>query len=251
MADAKKYRLMGVQMRVTETIGENLARILGFIHKAGECKADFVLFPEMALTDSKGKFKQKECAEALAQIARLCARENVCAIVGTRYRAAAGCYIQSRIYGRSGVLIGAHNKMMLTMLNRRWSLPGRALNVFKYKKLCFGCLICNDLWVTPEHSYLPDARLVCQLARKGARLIFHSIKTGSDPFYRAYHESNLLLRARAGNLYIATANVAAAEGVNTPSGVVTPEGKWLVQAKRKGEQYYLADISIKKRAWNE
>ena len=54
-----------------------------------------------------------------------------------------------------------------------------------------------------------------------------------------------MLRAIEGRMYIATANAAPAEGqVNAPSGIMSPEGKWLVQCPRAGEHRYTFDVEV-------
>ena len=76
-------------------------------------------------------------------------------------------------------------------------------------------------------------------------MIFHSVNSGADRRYIPYHESNLALRAREGRLFIATANAAKpAGGVNAATGIVDPEGEWVVRCRRRGGQFAVADVTI-------
>jgi hypothetical protein len=93
-------------------------------------------------------------------------------------------YNEVLILGGDGHLIGRHAKIVPTLLDREWCVPGRRLRVFHDRGLTFGCLVCNDLWVTPGCGPYPDPRLTYQLACKGARVIFHSVYSGSSHRHR-------------------------------------------------------------------
>ncbi len=235
-------RVCGVQMNVAPSKKENLPRILEYIRQ-GDC--DFMVFPEMSLTGFNNEFDDDRTREAWNKIAAMCRRSYVTAIIGTGARIDGHAHIQSRIYTDEGQLLGTHEKIVPTEKDRKWCRPGEELRVFEHKGMAFGCLICNDLWVTPGCGPYPDPRLTYQLSRKGAQVIFHSSNSGCDPLYTEFHESNLALRAREGNLYIVTANAAKEEGaVNAATGVISPQGEWLVQCPREGEHTFYYDIEI-------
>ena len=237
-----KIRVCGVQMNVAPSKKDNLPRILEYIRQ-GDC--DFMLFPEMSLTGYHNDFNDERTREAWKQIAATCRQSYVTAIIGAGARMDGHTHIQSRIYTDDGDLLGTHEKIVPTEKDRQWCRPGEELRVFEHKGIIFGCLICNDLWVTPGCGPYPDPRLTYQLSKKGAQVIFHSINSGHDQAYTTYHESNLALRAREGNLYIATANAAAPAGpVNAPTGVMAPDGEWLVQCPREGEHTFYYDIEL-------
>lgn len=237
-------RVTGIQMRVSPSKKENLPRILEYIRQ-GDC--DFMLFPEMSLTGYHGDFNEERTREAWKLVAAACRQSYVTAIIGTGAVIEGNTCIQSRIYSDEGQLVGTHEKIVPTEGDRKWCRPGEELRLFEHKGIAFGCLICNDLWVTPGCGPYPDPRLSLQLARKGAQIIFHSINSGYSQIHTDYHESNLALRALEGNLYIATANAACDEGpVNAATGIMSPKGKWLVQCPRTGEQKYTYDIEIEK-----
>lgn len=235
-------RVCGVQMHVAPSKKENLPRILDYIRQ-GDC--DFMLFPEMSLTGYHGDFNDDRTREAWKQIAVACRQSYVTAIIGTGAHFDGHAHIQSRIYSDDGKLVGTHEKIVPTEEDRKWCRPGEELRVFDYKNITFGCLICNDLWVTPGCGPYPDPRLTYQLSKKGAQVIFHSINSGNSQIHTTFHESNLALRAREGDLFIATANAATEEGaVNAASGIMSPEGEWLVQCPREGEHKYVYDIEV-------
>ena len=235
-------RVAGVQMTVSRNKNENLPRILEHIRKAA---ADIVLFPEMSLTGYHGDFHEQRTREAWRQIAAACRQHYVAAVIGTGAVVDGHTFIQSRIYSDQGTLLGTHEKIVPTSDERKWCRPGEELRVFTLKDIPFGCLICNDLWVTPGCGPYPDPRLTYQLGKKGAKIIFHSVHSGGSQIHTPYHESNLRLRAMESGLHIVTANAAVPGGsVNAPSGVVGPDGNWLVQCPREGEHTFNADLDI-------
>ncbi len=235
-------RVTGVQMEVKPTKKENLPRILEFIKKS-DC--DYLLFPEMSLTGYNNDFSDERTREAWREIAAACRQSYTTAIIGTGVRHEGHSHIQSRIYSDEGELIGTHEKLIPTEADREWCRPGEELRAFQYSGLTFGCLICNDLWVTPGSGPYPDRRLSYQLGKKGAQVIFHSINSGTSIIHLPYHDANLRLRALESKLYIVTANAAVpGELLNAPSGVMSPEGEWLVQCPLEGEQTYSYDLDV-------
>ncbi len=235
-------RISGVQMTVSANLEENLDRILRYVEGGG---ADFLLFPEMSLTGYHGDFGESATEKAWRQIAKACRHAYVTAIIGTGARVDGTTHIQSRIYSDMGELLGTHEKLVPTLNDRKFCTPGEELRVFTHHEITFGCLICNDLWVTPGFGPYPDPRLTYKLGKLGAQVIFHSINSGSSEIHTPYHESNLALRAMESQLFIATANAADPKGpVNASSGVVSPKGEWLVRVPRTGEHQYFYDLDI-------
>jgi len=112
-------------------------------------------------------------------------------------------------------------------------------------RLSIGTLVCNDFWVTPGCGPYPDPRLAFQLGQKGAKVIFQAIHSGWTQLHTPYHESNLVLRAMESQAYVVTANAAETEGpVNAATGLISPEGEWLVQVPREGEQVFVEQIEV-------
>ncbi|MBI2425088.1 MAG: carbon-nitrogen hydrolase family protein [Candidatus Hydrogenedentes bacterium] len=235
-------RISGVQMLVGPSKKENLDRILAHIANR-DC--DYMLFPEMSLTGYNGGFSAARTQEAWKQIAAACRHAYVTAIIGTGVKNDGHTHIQSRIYTGAGELLGTQEKLVPTEPDRKWCMPGEELRVFEQNGMHFGCLICNDLWVSPGCGPYPDPRLSWQLGQRGAQIIFHSAHSGTDRRYAAYHDSNLRLRAWESKLYIATVNAASANGpLNAASGVVGPDGEWRVQCPLEGEHVYSYDLEI-------
>jgi len=236
------FRVCGVQMLVQPTKKENLPRILSQIEK---CDCDFIVFPEMALTGRNNDFSDSRTVEAWKQIATACRNAYVTAIFGTGARNDEQSVIQARIYRDDGELLGTQEKLVPTKEDRTWCRPGAELRSFRHMGLRFGCLIGNDLWVAPGSGPYPDTRLSHQLGQQGAQLIFHTASSGTDPRFSAYYDANLRLRAWESGINIVTVNAASTDApINSPSGVVGPDGEWLVQAPLVGEHNFTYDLEI-------
>jgi predicted amidohydrolase len=235
-------RVTGVQMAVGTSKKENLPKILDHIQRS-DC--DYILFPEMSLTGYNNDFSDSRTSEAWGKIAAACRQKYVTAIIGTGVRHDGHTHIQSRIYTDEGDLLGTHEKLVPTAGDREWCRPGEELRTFEHSGLTFGCLICNDLWVTPGCGPYPDPRLSYQLGEQGAQAIFHSVNSGTSALHLSYHEANLRLRALEANSFIVTTNAAVpGEKINAPSGVVSPEGTWLTQLPLEGEHTFSYDMEV-------
>lgn len=235
-------KITGVQMNVSKKLDDNLPGILELVRKSD---ADYILFPEMSLTGYHGEFGDKAVEVAWSKIAAACRQSYATALIGTGWRDNGATYIQTRIFGDDGKVLGTHEKLVPTLSDRAFCAPGSELRVFQHNNLTFGCLICNDMWVTPGCGPYPDPRLAYQLGQRGAQIIFHSVNSGASALHVPYHESNLMLRAMESKLYIVTANAATDEGpVNCPTGIMSPEGKWLVQCPREGHQMFTYDLDL-------
>jgi predicted amidohydrolase len=227
-------------MPVSKNLDTNLQTILTALEQH---ETDYMVFPEMALTGWHAGFGQRSVENACERIAELCRKRYTTAIVGTGFQENGATLNQVRVYSDAGELIGTQEKLVPTKEERGWCRPGEELRVFDHNGLRFGCLIGNDLWVAPGLGPYPDPRLTYRLAERGARVIFHSARTGVDPAYAAYYESNVTLRAKEAGCLIACANAAADEGkLNAQSGIVGPDGGWLTSCPREGDQVCHADI---------
>lgn len=238
-----EFTLAGVQMPTSSDVEINIARILSYIERAGEGGVDFLLFPEGALSGYISYFNQKQVESGLQQVAAACRENSVCALVGTCIRDDGEIRNQVRIFDKTGNLLGKHSKVLLTDGDLRWGTPGDEAEIFEYEGLRFGALICNDFWATPPCS-MPDPHLVQQLAFNGASIIFHAINSGPSGHYLKWHEAHQELLAKVYNIYILAANATGRQPVNSPTGVVGPDGQWIKRAHRFGEQYILCELTL-------
>jgi predicted amidohydrolase len=132
------------------------------------------------------------------------------------------------------------------------TFAAKPLETFRLGGVVIGGLICNDLWANPECTPQDDPHLTRRLARMGAEVILHSVNAAAarDEFYDTYHqfhEANLRMRARASRLWIVSVDnchPAPSAPVVSPSGIVGPDGHWLVKAPSFGERFFSGRIAI-------
>jgi predicted amidohydrolase len=171
---------------------------------------------------------------------------------GTRYDA-------QRFYDEEGEYLGFHAKILLCRFVADPKRKGEVdsfksvpLRTFQLHGLTVGGLICNDMWANPEWTPMADPHLARQLGDLGARVVFLSVNSGQDEgealaLHRAFHESNLQLRSRSAKLWVVVANACDPQGrreANCHSGVLAPDGHWVVQAGPKGEQFFAHTIVV-------
>lgn len=256
-----KLRIAGAQIPVTGEVGANLEIISRAMDYAVDEKADILLTPEGSLSGYSHIFNREEVEKALKIVTQKAKAVGLGLALGTCYIESDNqCYNQLRFYDSDGSFLGYHSKILTcgTLDNiSRGEIEHytvKPLRTFKFKGITIGGLICNDLWANPECTPGSNPHLTQQLARMGARVIFHAVnggRGGQDTFatesvYKNYHESNLRLRARAGGLWIATVdNSYPLElPVTSPAGIVNPEGNWVVMAPAQGKQLFCHTIGV-------
>jgi NAD+ synthase (glutamine-hydrolysing) len=201
-------------------VADNLVNARRAFDRAARDRAHWILFPEMFLSGYHGKFDQESVAAGMAEIAGLCRKHAVAALVGTGWKEEGKTFNQVRILDAEGKLAGVYAKKCLCYGEAQWTSPGTTPLVFEVHGVKFGVLICNDLWVTPGFSDGPNPHWSLKQARAGAQVIFHHINSGSDQRYRTYHESNHLVRAAEARCGIVAINAFTPPEVNASSGVV-------------------------------
>lgn len=253
-------RVAGAQIPVTRDVRTNREALFRALDYAAAEKAEVLVTPEGSLSGYWPGFDARATRDALEEVVRRAAERKIALVLGTCFEEDDGRrYDQQRFYAKDGTFLGFHAKILLC---RRVSRPGekgeidffhsKPLEVFALESLRVGGLICNDLWANPEWTPMEDPHLTQRLAERGARVIFHSVNSGSGEgeeleLNRAFHETNLRLRARAGRLWIVVADAADPEGTRAsqcPSGIVGPEGRWVLKVSDPGERFFAYTIRV-------
>jgi predicted amidohydrolase len=253
-----KIQVAGAQIAVTRDVARNLQAIRRAIAFAKHERADILLTPEGSLSGYTPSFDRQAVEEALGTVIRWAREAGVGLALGTCMVEADGvCYNQLRFYLPNGAYLGFHSK---TLTCGTWDEPPQGeindygvapLRTFDYNGVCVGGLICNDLWANPQCTPQPDPHLSQQLARKGARIVFHAVNGGRDGSEWArvawrYHEANLRMRARAGGLWVITVDNCHPVDLpcSAPSGAISPTGDWACRADPQGEQFFSYTIDL-------
>jgi predicted amidohydrolase len=257
---AHVLRVAGAQLPVRNDVQKNLEAITRAIEFAAREKADVLVTPEGSLSGYTHNFNAVATAQALEVIVQRARQAKVALVLGTCFADTEGArYDAQRFYDREGGYLGFHAKILLC----RWMpdpkrkgevdyFRSAPLRTFQLEGLTVGGLVCNDLWANPEYTPMPDPHLARQLADQGARVLFFSVNSGQDEggalaLHRAFHESNLRLRARSAKLWVIVANASDPKGqreANCHSGVLAPDGHWVVQADPRGEQFFAQTLVV-------
>lgn len=259
---ARQLTVAGLQMLASRDVNRNETRIRAAIDQAAGVKADFLVTPEGSLSGYYSGFDRLAVAAAADRLAHYAAQARVGLILGTCYKELAEpgrrwdapasdkrqefCYDQVRVYAPTGEFLGAYSKILLGSSLRQpgtgemRDYVGGDLRTFTWNGLCFGVLICNDLWATPGSTTIANPYLPWQLKKMGAELIFHPVSTGHVARYRPYHESNQSLWAWSLGIPIVTTNAIhdLTSLTNCRSGVVDTSGNRICEAPDAGEQFF-------------
>jgi predicted amidohydrolase len=251
-------RVAGAQIPVTTDVDSNLAVIRRAIATAAERKADVLLTPEGSLSGYTPSFDQQAVQQALQQVVAEAVSAGLALALGTCYVEDDGlCYNQIRFYDERGRFLGFHAKILRCgsmshpPIGEIQHYAVAPLRTFVLRGVTVGGLICNDLWANPACTPMPDTHLTQQLAGMGAKVIFHAVNGGRDgsEWSRVawrYHETNLRLRALAGRVWIVTVDSCYPSHLrcSSPSGVVSPEGKWKKRVAAQGEQLFTFTLPV-------
>lgn len=251
----KTLTISGLQMPVTNDVARNEKRILEAIKKAAKAGADFLVTPEGSVSGYTPNFDRLQVAGAVERLAAAAKEHKVGLLLGTCFKELTDgnvqCYNQVRVYTPQGEYLGYYAKILrCSSLDSPGSgemvdyAEGR-LRTFTWNGITFGILICNDFWATPGYTTMPNPYLPWQLKKMGAQLIFHHVNSGTDQQYRAFHESNVNLWAKALGIYIVEVNAAGEkEKTNASSGLVGPKGEREIIVPDVGEQFFTCKIRI-------
>ena len=168
----------------------NTKKIIGFIKKAKENKADIIIFPELAIPGYMSldlMLHQKFVAENLKALQNITEHtKNILAVVGfidqdkgkigpdgtpTRYNSAALIC--------NGKLLGVVDKTLLpdydVFFENRYFSQGRGRELIEFLGIKLGIQICEDLW---DENY--PIKVSEDLVKKGADIL---INISGSPFY--------------------------------------------------------------------
>ena len=182
-------------------------------------------------------------AAAFDEVRQMCKTSGVIGLIGTSWKENANTFNQVRVVSRDGQVIAVCSKKCLTYDDAKMFMSGESVRPHAIDGIPVGVLICNDMWVTPGFTDGPDPHLSHQLAKAGARVILHSVNSGSNQNFRGYHEANLKVRSAEAGCPFVVVNAAQSDEVNCTSGVV--DGfRYIVELPRVGEHIQTVEVKL-------
>jgi len=264
----RQITIAGFQMQVSKDLERNERVIHEAVDEATRAKADFLVTPEGSVSGYYAGFDRVAVTKAIDRIALHAKEAHVGLILGTCYKEEEEarrtwdptyaakreefCYDQVRVFSPTGEYLGAYSKILLGSslqqpgTGEMKSFVAGTLRTFSWNGICFGVLICNDLWATPGSTTIPNPYLPWQLKKMGAEVIFHSVNTGHVERYRPYHESTEALWAWSLSVPIVTVNALtdSTKPINCRSGVIGADGERKCEAPDVGERFFSHKITL-------
>jgi predicted amidohydrolase len=230
-----------VQMRSSQSLDENLPRILDSIRSAAVDGARMVVFPECALTGYYDEVAEAVTEEALLraeeQIAGMCKEAGVGAVVGTAWRQDGEIFNSALIIDPEGEVIERYHKIQLA---EEWPKGGDHLVVFHIDGIPCSVIICHDERY-PELTRLPvlaGARVLFYISHESGLRKEHKI----DP-YRA----QIRARAAENKIFVVQANAPAnfdMTGSHGQSRIINPDGIVMTEASIFEEDVLTAMLNL-------
>lgn len=239
--------------QINTTVGDidgNSKKIIEYIERAEEFKADIVVFPELAVTGYppedlllKADFI-KGNKESLKRIAKK--TKNITAIVGFADKRDSDVYNAAGILNK-GKIKGIYYKIYLPNYGvfdeKRYFQPGRECPVFMINGVVTGINICEDIWYY-------DGPPRWQAKKGGADLI---INISSSPYHAGkggIRKRMLSKRARENNCHIVYNNLVGGQDELVFDGngfIFNKKGKLITQGKQFEEDIVFTDIQVEGR----
>jgi predicted amidohydrolase len=230
----------------------NLEIHLEIISRAGDQKADLVIFPELSLTGYTLKDLTSEVAiradsPELAPLLKASKKMDI--VVGAVEESEEFLFYNSALYISDGRILHTHRKLYLPTYGMfeegRHFATGRRLSAFSTGFFKAGILICEDAWhsVCPLLLTLKGALVIINLANGTARGIETEKEIASaavwermNSFYAVNHSAFFVFVNRAG----------VEDGVSFWGGseIIDPFGRRITKAAYFEEEMLYADIDI-------
>jgi predicted amidohydrolase len=235
---------------LTATLEEAVPAAIAAVEEAARQGARIVCLPETALPGHRSQkrtvpdYPAADLDAALAEVAEAARDARIVTIVGMERPTPAGREIVAVVLDADGSTLGVQPKTQIDPTEEPNYVPGSGRQVFRAAGLNFGVATCHEAFRYPEISRA--------LAVGGAQVIFtpHYVTTddGSLPHRwcdaaNPYHEKALLCRALENTVYVAAANVAAADQ-GSISGIVAPDGRLVASLPYGQVGVVAADIEL-------
>jgi predicted amidohydrolase len=205
-------KVAAVQMRSTFNVAENAAYVVRRLEELAGQGVQVAVFPECALTgytkEKSFTVDAKAIEKAEREIALVCARRKIAAVVGTVHKSPAGkLYNAALVVNSIGEVVERYGKLQLA--GEEWATPGNHMALFDLEGVPSTVIVCHDERY-PEFVRIP--------ALAGARVIYYiSHESGMQhehklPGYRA----QMMARAVENQMFAVAAN--APGNMNDNSG---------------------------------
>lgn len=242
-AGAVELKVAAVQMRSSFDVARNAAYIVEQLERLAAQGVAVAVFPECALTGYSTSRDFAPPADAVAkaegEIARVCARRKIAAIVGTVNAIKGKTYNVALVIDAQGQVVERYGKLQLA--GEPWATPGNHMALFELGGVLSTVIICHDERY-PEFVRLP--------ALAGARVVYYiSHESGMKheaklPGYRA----QMMARAVENQIHAVAANAPGHlednGGSHGQSRIILPDGNLLREASIYGHDVLVETLHV-------
>ncbi len=178
------------QIEIFDEIEKNVDKIIKFIQKASNKKADIVCFPESTLGDAILSINSEE----IIKIRNKCKENSIYCIIGAHIKDKGKVYNSALLINKKGKIDYVYKKVNLFPgLELKETLPGKVNKVIKTDFGKIGIIICWD-FAFPE--------MTKKLSENGAQIIFcPSYLLNEAGITKEVFRSYPLVRAFENNVY--------------------------------------------------
>lgn len=238
-----ELKVATVQMRSSFDVAANTAKIVKSLEELAGQGVQVAVFPECALTgystDKSFRVAAEAVGEAEREIAAVCARRKIAAIVGTVYEAGGKVFNAALVVNSKGETVERYGKLQLA--GEPWATPGNHMALFELEGVLSTVIICHDERY-PEFVRLP--------AMAGARVVYYiSHESGMRQEQKlAGYRAQMMARAVENQMYAVAANapgnVEDNSGSHGQSRIINREGNVLREASIYGEDVLVETLNV-------
>lgn len=242
-------RIASAQFHVTESIGDNLARMRGLLTRARQHNAHVIHFPEMALDGYHPRFdapfiehRWEEHDAALLELAASAVEFNLWIVVGAAHRRPGGLpHNATFVLSPLGDSPRVYAKRDLYAHETDFYEPGEGPLLVEIEGISCGFLICYENCFPQRYE---------AYRRAGAQVIFHSFFNAGGREREglgALMHALLLARASDHGVYLSASNSSAPYSP-LPATLVRPDGVTR-QAPRHEDAFIVDDFPADALGW--
>ena len=233
------------QMKFRAAIADNVSWIAEVIHSSAKAGAEFVLFPECAVTGYDRDFdavSPPEVEAALQSIAYAARAARCHVMVGSPTFVGGKRFNSLVAFDRRGRNVFCYSKIHLTERDTRFFIPGNALAFFHLGGVPCTAIICH------ERRYPELVRLPVML---GAQIMFHA-NAGLDSLpvskSKRHGRDGIAVRAFENEIYYVFANSVGRQSAGHwsagDSKIVAPDSQVLALANNRDETVIHAELDL-------
>lgn len=217
--------------RIADSMSDGLLKVETCVADASAAGAEIVCFPEAYLPGLRGQDFSVAPSDnatqerALARVVDMARVHAIAVIMGAERYVDTGRQIASYVIDRAGTVLGCQTKNQLDPSEDAHYVPGTTRTMFEINGVKFAIAICHEGWRYPE--------TVRWAAIRGAHIVFHPQRTGSDHSARVpshwgdvsapYYEKAMMCRSIENTIYFASVNYGV-QFQESATSLIAPDG---------------------------